>query len=894
MKNMKKLLQKAMVFTLTAAMLIGTPLSASAAGLVDLYKVVDNFGKDYGEHDPDNSATGTVTNTTTDTKSSVLDLGSAAIAGIMIKESDVELNLTDRKEETLTVVFVNENGEEIPDEKLSEMLGHKDADDKEVKGEEILASLKKRFTWRTDKNTVVSLVPKKNGMTDTMGIKAKTGGRAVVTVELNDYANDIHYKASVNVSVEQWATDLVIDNDLLRDEAFAGDSLTLVDYVDVVPSTAGDDVTFAIVSGSKYVTLKNGVLKLKTGSAVGQEFQIVAMGKNVSKKSAMIKINAANPAKTFEFSCGGKGTWNTKKNAYTWTVNEDGHELEFTADLKGKDGKASSDRIVSWTSKKPDVVAVKNITKDNRNGYRVKLVIADKVDKVQKVSITVKTSSGKTGTLSVDMKAYLTGLKKAENPAKVYSGQTVELGITQKFDDKSGKTPAGVCKDNFTDAGLTWEFTDYNEGDSAITKKEMAKVAKLNKKTGVLSVNPSITIGKGNSAKKIGMLAIKVSNAKAITKTGKYDIGKGEIDNKDNIITVPLEPIDITGITIYQNTMVNNDKNILIASSCDGSKVTNGTTRAKTTIAVDATRTFGVVATARDEKGNTINNLDGKPIAAALGWTVSNAKLANVTKGDSFGRVTAIKKGSPNIVISGSTKVKGSYKAIKATVKLNVTQPTKSITLTTKNKDIPFKKGSVSFKATLDKGTSTKAGDIKWTVQKVGDSEVKQLASGKLAFADADKKNSKGLYTALALPAEAGGEYIIKASVAQSGISRSIKMKLVEPTYSVEVKSVKQGDTEVTQNSKKAYDLDLEEGKVYTLDMLLKKDKNDSGAVQGGTRATVTYTVNKAGYVYIYGNTIEPLQEGTGIKITPVSSDGKKGKPITVNIKVPTTTPEEK
>ena len=883
-----------MVFTLTAAMLIGTPLSASAAGLVDLYKVVDNFGKDYGEHDPDNSATGTVTNTTTDTKSSVLDLGSAAIAGIMIKESDVELNLTDRKEETLTVVFVNENGEEIPDEKLSEMLGHKDADDKEVKGEEILASLKKRFTWRTDKNTVVSLVPKKNGMTDTMGIKAKTGGRAVVTVELNDYANDIHYKASVNVSVEQWATDLVIDNDLLRDEAFAGDSLTLVDYVDVVPSTAGDDVTFAIVSGSKYVTLKNGVLKLKTGSAVGQEFQIVAMGKNVSKKSAMIKINAANPAKTFEFSCGGKGTWNTKKNAYTWTVNEDGHELEFTADLKGKDGKASSDRIVSWTSKKPDVVAVKNITKDNRNGYRVKLVIADKVDKVQKVSITVKTSSGKTGTLSVDMKAYLTGLKKAENPAKVYSGQTVELGITQKFDDKSGKTPAGVCKDNFTDAGLTWEFTDYNEGDSAITKKEMAKVAKLNKKTGVLSVNPSITIGKGNSAKEIGMLAIKVSNAKAITKTGKYDIGKGEIDNKDNIITVPLVQIDITGITIYQNTMVNNDKNILIASSCDGSKVTNGTTRAKTTIAVDATRTFGVVATARDKNGNTINNLDGKPIAAALGWTVSNAKLANVTKGDSFGRVTAIKKGSPNIVISGSTKVKGSYKAIKATVKLNVTQPTKSITLTTKNKDIPFKKGSVSFKATLDKGTSTKAGDIKWTVQKVGDSEVKQLASGKLAFADADKKNSKGLYTALALPAEAGGEYIIKASVAQSGISRSIKMKLVEPTYSVEVKSVKQGDTEVTQNSKKAYDLDLEEGKVYTLDMLLKKDKNDSGAVQGGTRATVTYTVNKAGYVYIYGNTIEPLQEGTGIKITPVSSDGKKGKPITVNIKVPTTTPEEK
>ena len=36
-----------MVFTLTAAMLIGTPLSASAAGLVDIYKTEDGWGIRY-------------------------------------------------------------------------------------------------------------------------------------------------------------------------------------------------------------------------------------------------------------------------------------------------------------------------------------------------------------------------------------------------------------------------------------------------------------------------------------------------------------------------------------------------------------------------------------------------------------------------------------------------------------------------------------------------------------------------------------------------------------------------------------------------------------------------------------------------------------------------------
>ena len=89
MKNMKKLLQKAMVFTLTAAMLVGTPLTASAAGLVGLYKIEDQWGNNVDENGNKtdvihgNSNTGTVTST--GSRTAVLD-NEGTILGISLSE----------------------------------------------------------------------------------------------------------------------------------------------------------------------------------------------------------------------------------------------------------------------------------------------------------------------------------------------------------------------------------------------------------------------------------------------------------------------------------------------------------------------------------------------------------------------------------------------------------------------------------------------------------------------------------------------------------------------------------------------------------------------------------------------------------------------------------------
>ena len=147
MKNMKKLLQKAMVFTLTAAMLIGTPLSASAAGLVDIYKTEDGWGDKVPGSD-DDTRTGTVTSTVTSTDTRVLGVG-GVLEGIVLSETDVELEMvgaydsTHPVKESLKVDFVwSDDANHEADEKL----------------------LEKKFKWETTDRDIVSLNnPNKNG-----------------------------------------------------------------------------------------------------------------------------------------------------------------------------------------------------------------------------------------------------------------------------------------------------------------------------------------------------------------------------------------------------------------------------------------------------------------------------------------------------------------------------------------------------------------------------------------------------------------------------------------------------------------------------------------------------------------------------------------------------------
>ena len=100
--------KKAMVWTLAASMLVATPLTASAAGLRDVYKVEDGWGVEQPS-DSSDTRTGTVTSTNSDTNTGVLK--EDGLTGIVLSETDVRMELEgaynpkDQQVKMLTVDF---------------------------------------------------------------------------------------------------------------------------------------------------------------------------------------------------------------------------------------------------------------------------------------------------------------------------------------------------------------------------------------------------------------------------------------------------------------------------------------------------------------------------------------------------------------------------------------------------------------------------------------------------------------------------------------------------------------------------------------------------------------------------------------------------------------------
>ena len=798
-----------MVFTLAAAMLVGTPLSASAAGLVDLYKVEDGWGNVIEQNGPDDTRTGTVTST--NTNSGVLLDNQDLFDGIMIKPQDIEDNYVAGKEYDLEVVLTKEVATGV----MQEVAVPKD--------------LQRRFTWKSSNPSVATFASKKDEekkTTNKMKLRIKAGGRATITASLDDYKNNLHYTDTINVLITRKATEIKFTKDPSKD-AYAGVSLVLDEYVTLSPEGSTDNITYVMIENSAHkATLKNGVLTFNAKSEKGETVKIVAVGDEVRSGVQTIEAQETVPAVKASFKVNGT---DATKNSYTWLINKDGMEGVAEIKLTAKDGEtASTDKVVSWTSKKPDIVAVKTIFGDSAHekGWNVKL----EPKAVGTAQIVAKTSRGKSFTLKVTVKADLTKVTFPTEEMDAYSGQTVQLKATQEFKYK------GI--DNFTDAGLKWE----------ITNKDGKKVASINKSTGVLTIKPDI--------KDVKTLTIKVSPSKKNS--------KGVIPATSTVMTVNLIQVNITKIIVYENAKNNGAtedeaKGAIASVQLSGNKVTMVKHNAKTdpiTVTVGGTKTFALYAEAEGLEGNA---------AYALGWTVNNAKLATDVKDEASGSIIGIKNGSPTITVCGSTKVNGKFKATKVTLKASVTQPLKTIQLTTKNK-AAYANQTVSFKATLEKGSSTKAKDLEWTVTDLSDNNEKaSFTNGKLK-----------------ITYPVGHQLMIKVRVKETGASASMRMWVVNKTTSIVIND-KDGKP-IDRNK-----LSIEN--VTSADQLPTLKPMVDGKTPGSEDhkvANVTYTMNKQDYVRIVENadgtiTLKPIQNGT-VKITPVSDDRKKGKALTVTI----------
>lgn len=849
---MKKLLQKAMVFTLTAAMLIGTPLSASAAGLVDIYKTEDGWGDKVPGSD-DDTRTGTVTSTVTSTDTRVLGVD-GVLEGIVLSETDVELEMvgaydsTHPVKESLKVDFVwSDDANHEADEKL----------------------LEKKFKWETTDRDIVSLNnPNKNGKLSEMEVVAKAGGKAGVTVSLNDYENNIHFTTTANVTVKQYASELSFSKEL-DEEAYENVSLTLEDYLVRDPKTASDEVSYEVVRGNG--TIKNGVLKLGKLTK-GDKVTVIAIGEKVKSEPKEITIKAAVPATKVAIR---KVKTTDKITKYDWLVNtESENQFEVVLDTKAtKDiTPDNADRFtlctdkITWSSQKPEIVAVQGSSK----GDVVTLV----PKKVGSSKITAQTSSGKKGTLNVTVRANLTGFEISADTTTLYSGQSIKLDATQYFAAEKGNDKANA---NFTDAGLTWSFA--GEKDAV---KAMKKAAKLNAKTGVLTINADVS--------GVKEITVTATNAKKIGKKG--DATEEKAKTLEPIgkqpITFELKQINITNITVYENTGKDAKPIAHVFVDNSGKKpklVTEKIDKKVSTVTIPAgtTRTYAVVA-----EGSVVGTGEKVAINAEdmLNWASAKEKVAVATRinGAKRGNVKAESKGSAKITVSGATTLDGGkkYKAISASFTASVTAPTKSIKLSTKNSAIQAtgKKQTVTIKAALDKGCTSKTKEIVWEARNItSDNTTLTATGGKVQLPIGSYK--------------AGDIILVTAKIPSAGVQSRMTLKVVEPSIAVEIRNGKtEGAGEIFTVGKKKNNAEIKLSDATTnLQMVSMVNVGTKTAPEwaaaGGDEkhpnvANVTYTVNKKGIVQIVDGEVKGIKAGT-VKITATTADGKKA---TLTVKV--------
>ncbi len=836
MKNMKKLLQKAMVFTLTAAMLIGTPLSASAAGLVDLYKVEDGWGNVIEQDGPNDTHTGTVS--ATESNSGVLK-AKGILQGIGLSEKNIKIN-TDEEEEHELTAYLEWDGEPIAD--LNE-------------------TLPKSLKWRSSNNSIVSVkVPGENGSyegagRETIKLIPHAAGTVTVTVSLEsskypEISKD--FRASTTVTVVQYADGLKFE--IPEEDAFSGNTLVLDDYVKTLVGgkevETPDVISYAVIDdGNKAATLKNGVLTLKKKTAEEKPVIVRAMGKkNTAVADARIDISAGVNATKITFS--GTGV---KGSALTQLAN-DGLTAEVTAKVTGKKfeskddkekNKACTDKI-TWSSVKPEIVEVSSFTALENDECKVSLTFKS----AGKTQVIGKTSAGKSFKLNVTVNAELTGVVLSED-GQLYTGQIIDLNdkiVRQEFATEA-------VKGEFTAEGLVkWEFTD----------KSMSKVAKLNAKTGVLEILPDLDKKGAPADKKITIRAINAKKNKAHA-----------FENDKNQITFELKPVNVRSISIIRGEN-NEDPFVRIVS--DGKQSPKS---ANDSISVGKTKTYKLVA--MGTIGDSEKEVD---VTDALAWTASgNGKTVKAVKNGNIGSITAVKKGSATVTVSGTTvNSKGKRVAIKATFKEKVNAPTQTVTLSVKNPGVAAKykgktettaKQTVAITAKFDKGSDTKSGknkNVKWSGVVTGkDGAIKSGAASVDEWTGKVTLN-EGKY--------APGDKIRVTARVINGPSASITLTVVKPSKSV----VFEGD----KVTKKGIEFESAAADAQTAVAKVVLTDKSEGTPGQDSYAKVTYTMNKAGIARVIDNengniTIEPLAKGK-VTITAKTSDGKTGK-LNVTVK---------
>ncbi len=672
MKN--RVIKKIMAYLLVGAMVITTPMTASATE--------SELQKAYGERsdsDTDNdekklwsnSNSDTSTSTSTSTQAIVpttVQKHELNILGITLDKSEMEMDLEERKNGFLKarVLFDDWNAE---DEEMDWVTKEeKEAIEKEIK-------------WFSDDPKVAVVAWGSNGGDNTLAsVKAKSAGQAKIYAWIEAdglaYVNsnrptDGDYVAEATVTVVddnyeisfkemKFATGRNYDlKDYISLQYGEGENARKVDLKDsaeqvvfsnvIIPADSEANASNPNKGKNKGIKLSDdGILNMNAGTsklAPGNKvtFDIAtASGKSATGTIEIVKANNVKAIKfkgtKDEIDMGSKDDYKAEelddqKNVIEkakvskeigWNVkNETGKKaiLEITWD-DGAETAIKTDEL-TWTSSNASIVAVKPIRVSEDNNIATKAEIIPQ--NIGNAKITVASATGKKATLTVTVKATPESIEIDQNnkdaegkqlPIYAWSGKAITLTATMK--GANGLVlPATATKLNWTTI----------ETDKAIKKN--AKVTTNKDNTG--KVLPANALDKETTQYKVKVntkAKFKGSqiSSEPVELTFKQsniaDITVNEIQNKEVIQIIgrlPQTKSDVRKLYVGNNTY----KYSAAAYVPDGQKV--------------------VLA------GSTKSTEDRADIADSIVWSVKSAKVATI---DENGNLVPVGPGKTDVTAS--------------------------------------------------------------------------------------------------------------------------------------------------------------------------------------------------------------------------------------------------